>query len=299
MKIVLFGTPDFAVATLEKLVNSVYEISTVVTIPDKQMGRGQKISFSPVKDFSLKHNINLLQPENLKDEKFILQLKELNADLFVVVAYKILPVEVFSIPKMGTFNLHASLLPKYRGAAPIQWALINGEQKTGVTTFFIKEKVDTGDIILQKEVSISDKDDYGSLYEKLKIDGADLVLESIELIQEGNIDLLRQNDTQASPAPKITDDLCVIDWNKSAKAINNLIRGLSPVPGAYFIYNDKRYKIFKSEVVSYLNLKIGEVYQTKNELIVGCGYNSIKILEVQPEGRKKMKTEEFLRGYKI
>ncbi|MBN1638665.1 MAG: methionyl-tRNA formyltransferase [Ignavibacteriales bacterium] len=299
MKIVFFGTPDFAVTTLEKLINSIYEISAIVTIPDKQSGRGQKISYSPVKEFALQHKLKLLQPDNLNDEKFVQNLKDIKADLFVVVAFKILPAEVFTIPNLGTFNLHASLLPKYRGAAPIQWAIINGEKETGVTTFFIKEKVDTGDIILQKKILICDFDDYGILYEKLKNLGADLVLETIEAIQENKVNLEKQDDSLVCSAPKISDEICLIDWKKSARAIFNLIRGLSPTPGAYFVYNDKRYKVFKSEVVSYLNLKVGEVYQTKNELIIGCTYNSIKILEIQPEGRKKMKTEEFLRGYKI
>lgn len=299
MKVVFFGTPDFSVATLEKLITSSNEISAIVTIPDKQSGRGQKLSFSPVKEFALQNNLKLFQPDYLNDKKFIKSLESIKADLFVVVAFKILPPEVFNIPKFGTFNLHASLLPKYRGAAPIQWALINGEQKTGLTTFFIQEKVDTGDIILQKEVAISDTDDYGSLYEKLKIVGADLVLETIEVIQENKVNLKKQDDSLASPAPKISDELCLIDWKKSARAVHNLIRGLSPTPGAYFFYNDKRYKVFKSEVVSYLNLRVGEVYQTKNELIIGCTFNSIKILEIQPEGRKRMITEEFLRGYKI
>ncbi len=299
MKIVFFGTPDFAIPALNKILESKHSLEAVVTAPDKERGRGRKVQFTPVKKFALEHNIKVLQPTKFKDEDFIETLRNINADLFVVVAFRILPKEVFTIPPEGSFNLHASLLPKYRGAAPIQWALINGETETGVTTFFLKEKVDTGNIILQRKVKIAEDDNFGTLHDKLAEVGAGLVVETIDLIESGNYRLTEQDNSLATPAPKITKDICRIEWSKSAREIHNLIRGLSPYPAAFFEHGGKTYKIFASEVVEQPGLEPGEIHTTKKELFIGTGEQTLKILEIQPEGRKRMKTDEFLRGYSL
>lgn len=299
MKIVFFGTPDFAVPVLEKIYNAGYEISAVVTAPDKERGRGKKVSFTPVKDFAVQNNLTVLQPEKLNDEKFVTELRNFNADLFIIVAFKILPKSVFTIPPKGSFNLHGSLLPKYRGAAPIQWSLINGDKITGLTTFFLQEKVDTGNMILQKEIIINDEDNFGSLHDKMSAAGAELVFDTIKLIEEGKVNLKEQDDSLSSPAPKITKELCEINWTDPAEKIHNLIRGLSPYPGAFFKQNGKIYKIYKTKINPDINLQPGKISQTKKEIFVGCGINSLEILEIQPEGRKRMMSEEFLRGYSL
>ncbi len=296
MKIIFMGTPDFAIPSLEKLFNSRHTISAVVTSPDKERGRGQKVSFTPVKEFALKKNLPLLQPKKLKDQNFIEELKSFDADIFVVVAFKILPPEVFTLPSKISFNLHASLLPKYRGAAPIQWALIKGETETGVTTFALEEKVDTGNIFLQKKTKINEEDNFGSLHDKLSLLGADAVLETVDLIESGNFLLKPQNSNEATPAPKITRETGLINWDDNARDIHNLIRGLSPNPGAYFYHAGVQIKIYKTEI-SDLKLKPGEIKQTKTELFIGCNYKSLKILELQKEGKKKMSAENFIRGF--
>jgi methionyl-tRNA formyltransferase len=298
MKIIFFGTPDFAVSSLRKLFSGNHKVEAVVTAPDKERGRGRKISYTPVKEFAVENGLGILQPNNLKDPEFVEQLKSYSADLFVIVAFKILSPEVFTIPPKGSFNLHASLLPKYRGAAPIQWSLINGEKETGVTTFFLKEKVDTGNILSRKKVKIDEEDNFETLHNKLMELGAELVLETVKQIENGEIKELPQDDSLATPAPKITKETCEINWDKPAESIHNLIRGLSPIPGAFFIKNSKLYKIYESKVVL-KNLKPGEVEQTKNNLIIGCGENALQILELQPEGRNRMSAEEFLRGYSL
>lgn len=297
MRLVFFGTPDFALPSLKILIDCDFDITAVVTVPDKVKGRGQHLSFSPVKKFALQNNLHIFQPENLKEETFINELKNLQFDLGVVVAFRILPKEIYTIPKFGMFNLHASLLPKYRGAAPIQWALINGEKITGVTTFFLEEKVDTGNIILQEKIKIEDEDDFGSLHDKLSILGSEVVLKTVELIDRGKVEIKKQDESLASSAPKISKEICEINWNKSAEEIHNLVRGLSPVPGAYFKFKDKIMKIFKTKILYKSNLKPGEFLQTKNSLVVGCGKNSLEILELQQEGKKRLKVEEFLRGF--
>ena len=299
MKIVFFGTPDFAVYSLKSLFESEHEIAAVVTAPDKQRGRGRKVSFTPVKQYALENGIDILQPEKLKDSGFVQNLQNYNADLYVVVAFRILPEVVFTIPPMGTFNLHGSLLPKYRGAAPIQWALINGDTETGLTTFFLKKKVDTGNIIIQKKLAIQEQDNFESLHDKMAELGASLVLETVEIIEKGNIIELPQDDTQASPAPKITKEICKIDWNKSAREIHNLVRGLSPFPGAFFIRGQILYKVFKTEISSEYDLKPGEVKRTKTSIYIGCAESGLMINEIQKEGRKRMSAEEFLRGYSL
>ncbi len=298
MKIVFMGTPGFAIPSLKILHESKHEICAVVTTPDKERGRGQKITFTPVKQFAVENNLPVLQPENLRDENFISELKKFDADIFVIVAFRILPKEVYTIPKSGSFNLHGSLLPKYRGAAPIQWSIIKGEKETGVTTFFLQEKVDTGNIILQKKMKIEDDDNLGTIHDKMSLIGADAVLETVNLIESGNFKFSEQDNSLATPAPKITKENSKINWEKSAEEIHNLVRGLSPYPCAYFVHNEKSYKVFKTKIVE-SNSAPGEILQNKKEVIFGCGKNSISILELQPEGRKKMTIEEFLRGYKF
>ena len=297
MNIVFMGTPDFSVPSLETLHNSKHKISAVVTAPDKQRGRGRKVSFTSVKEFALKNKLSVLQPEKLKDENFISELKKVNADLFVVVAFRILPPEVFTIPKYGSFNLHGSLLPKYRGAAPIQWAIMKGETETGVTTFALAEKVDTGSVYLQEKIKINAEDDFGSLHDKMSEVGAKAVLKTVELIDSGEFTLQKQDDSLASPAPKITKETAKINWENSAEHIHNQIRGLSPYPCAFFIHNKKMIKIYKSELVDKTDLSPSEILQTKTELFIGCGEGCLKILQLQKEGSRRMTTEEFLRGF--
>jgi len=298
MKIIFMGTPDFAIPSLRILVEGRHDVLAVVTAPDKQRGRGQKISSTPVKKFAVENNLPVLQPEKLKNNpKFVEDLKKFDADLYVVVAFKILPPDVFEIPKYGSFNLHGSYLPKYRGAAPIQWALINGETETGLTTFKLAEKVDTGNIYLQEEVQIKPDDNFETLHDKLSELGAEIVLQTVNLIEEGNFELKRQDDSLATPAPKITKEISKIDWNKSASEIHNLIRGLSPIPGAHFIHKEKNIKVYRSQVVERNDLAPGEFLQTKKELQIGCGENALCILELQQEGKKRMGIEEFLRGF--
>ncbi|MGA7836903.1 MAG: methionyl-tRNA formyltransferase [Ignavibacteriaceae bacterium] len=297
MKIVFMGTPDFAVPSLKILLESKHEIAAVVTAPDKERGRGRKVSFTPVKEFALQHNLPVLQPDKLKNPEFVEQLKNFNADLFVVVAFRILPAAVFNIPSRGSFNLHGSLLPKYRGAAPIQWAIISGEKETGVTTFKLEEKVDTGNIYLQEKLKIEDEDDLGTIHYKMSLVGAEVVLKTVDLIDSGNIELKKQDDGLASPAPKITKETGKIDWTKRAEEIHNLVRGLSPFPGAYFYHNDRQIKIYKTKFSDSENLKPSEIKQTKKELYIGTGDGTLEILELQQEGKKRMTTEEFLRGF--
>ncbi len=299
MKIIFFGTPDFAIPSLKILNESKHEVLAVVTAPDKQRGRGRKVSFTPVKKYALENNLQILQPEKLNNDDFVQALKKFNADLFVIVAFRILPTSVFTIPPEGSFNLHGSLLPKYRGAAPIQWALINGEKETGVTTFFLKEKVDTGNIIAQEKIEITEEDNLGTLHDKMSEIGAILVLKTVEIIEQGNIKLKEQDNSLATPAPKITKAICKIDWNKPAIEIHNLIRGISPFPGAYFIINNKQFKIFKSKIVEEKKLKPSQIEQTKKEIFIGTADGTIQVLEIQPEGRKRMTSEEFLRGYSL
>ena len=293
------GTPEFAIPSLQAIADSKHKLEAVVTVPDKERGRGQKVSFSPVKEFAVKKNILVLQPDNLKDEKYLSRLKEINADVFIIVAFRILPKDVFTLPGNGTFNLHGSLLPKYRGAAPIQWAIINGETETGLTTFFLQEKVDTGNIILQEKIIIKDEDNFGTLHDKMSIEGANLIMKTLELIELGKVQLKEQDNLLATPAPKITKEICQINWNDSAWKTHNLIRGLSPYPGAFFINKEKQIKVYKSSVNKDVNLKPGEIYQSKNEAVIGCGENSLNLIELQPEGRKRLTVAEFLRGYSL
>lgn len=300
MRIVFMGTPEFAVPSLRILLDNNYPVVAVVTVPDKPQGRGQKLIPSPVKHFALQHNLPILQPQSLKDTQFISQLRMLAPNLFVVVAFRILPKEVFSIPTHGTFNLHASLLPKYRGAAPIQWAIINGEKETGVTTFFLQETVDTGNIILQARVPIGPDETFGELHDKLADVGAEIVLHTVRLIEMGKATLHPQNEAEATPAPKIFKPHCRIDWTKTAQQIHNLVRGLSPSPCAYTIVEKKTLKIYRTKTDDTTSGDPpGTVCETNGTIVVATGSGSIHILELQLEGRRRMSAEEFLHGYRL
>lgn len=305
MKIIFMGTPQFAIPSLKAIYESKHQLLAVVTTPDKGRGRGQKITFTAVKQFAIEKNIPVYQPVKLKgNQEFVKQMKALQPDLFVVVAFRILPKEIFEIPKFGSFNLHASLLPKYRGAAPIQWAIINGEKETGLTTFKLAEKVDSGNIYLKEKVPINPEDNFGTLHDRLSELGADVVLRTIEMIESGNYHLLQQDDSLASPAPKITKEICLIDWNKSAEEIHNLVRGLSPYPAAFFVMNNKIFKVHKTRVTTYhseniSSLNPGELLETKKQIYFGTSDGILEILEIQPENRKRIKAEEFLRGYSL
>jgi methionyl-tRNA formyltransferase len=302
MKIVFMGTADFAVDSLEVLIKK-YQVISVVTSLDNEKSSSKQNKFSPIKNFSLKNNLEVLQPKNLKDQNFINKIKELNPDLIVVVAFKILPKEIWEIPKKGTINLHASLLPDYRGAAPINWAIINGEKKTGLSTFFIDEKVDTGEIILQKEIEIENQENFSSLYDRMKKIGADLLLQTVQLLENGNFKCkIQKNIGSKKLAPKIFKEDCVINWNDKKENIVNFIRGLSDSPAAYTFYQKKIVKIFQAEVVNVSFDKIleeGEILTKDDKIFVGSFDGVLSILELQIEGKKKMKTKDFLSGNKI
>jgi methionyl-tRNA formyltransferase len=296
------GTPEFAVPTLEILVENKFNVVAVITAPDKPQGRGQKIVYSPVKEAALKHNIPVLQPTNLKSAEFISTLKSYRADLQVVVAFRMLPEQVWGMPVIGTFNLHASLLPNYRGAAPINWAVINGEQETGVTTFFLQQDIDTGSIIFQERESISELDTASTLYERLKVKGARLVLRTVRAIAEKNYTSTPQPKTgYFKTAPKIFKETCQINWNHVSKQVRNFVRGLSEYPAAWTTFNGKSYKIFTvSPVFSKEERKPGEyVTDNKTYLHVKTSDGWISIEELQPEGKRRMKVEEFFRGNKL
>ncbi|MFA6455438.1 MAG: methionyl-tRNA formyltransferase [Bacteroidota bacterium] len=300
MKIVFMGTPDFAVPSLEILLKNNYTVAAVVTAPDKPRGRGQQVSFTPVKEFAVKHSIPVLQPASLKDPQFISELSALKADLFIVVAFRILPKDVYTIPLNGSFNLHASLLPKYRGAAPINWAIINGEHESGVTTFFLQDKVDTGNIIMQRRVLITDEMNAGELHDALSAIGATTVLETVRMIESGTAAPLKQDDSLASPAPKLFKENTRINWNQPSEKIHNFIRGLSPYPAAWTHHNQKMIKIFKTspgQSSQRSDSSAGAVFVEGKQLFVKTADGVIQILELQQEGKKRLSTDEFLRGY--
>jgi methionyl-tRNA formyltransferase len=299
MNIIFMGTPGFAIPSLHILLSSHHKISAVVTTPDKPKGRGLKHLPSPVKEFAEFNNLTVLQPENPKDENFINEIKNLQPDLIIVVAFRILPKEIFTIPKFGSFNLHASLLPRYRGAAPINWAIINGEKETGVTTFFLKEKVDTGNIIMQSTCEITEDDNAGTLHDKLAQIGANTVMSTVNLIEmtNGNVPIVEQDNLLASPAPKIFKEDCHIDWNKTAKQLHNFIRGLSPYPAAYTFYNKKHVKIFNTSKPEHRNSNApGNILIEKNRLFVSCSDEWLEIIELQLEGKKKNSAGDFING---
>lgn len=292
------GTPEFAVPSLEILIKNGYNISAVVTVPDKPKGRGLKTLESDIKKFALMNHLPVLQPEKLKDRSFLKTIENISPDIIVVVAFRILPSEIYKTAKLGAFNLHGSLLPKYRGAAPINWAILNGDDKTGVTTFFLQDKVDTGSLIYQEAVEITPDDNAGDIHDKLSILGSQLVLKTVESIIEGNAPRMKQNDADASPAPKIFKEHCRIDWNKTSAIVHNQIRGLSPHPAAFTSYNGKIIKIYKSEKTDRkTNSTPGALLPDKKDLFVSCSDYYLKICELQLEGKKRLKTDEFLRGF--
>lgn len=298
------GTPDFAVPSLDRLFHSNHQLLSVVTVPDKPKGRGLKLIPSPVKKYCLDNNIDFQQPEKLKDLEFLNIVKVMQPDLIVVVAFRILPQELFNIPKYGSVNLHASLLPKYRGAAPINWAIINGDNKTGVTTFFLKEKVDTGNIILQEECEISNNDNAGELHYMLSLLGSEVILKTVDLIEKfkGKPPVNFQDEKESTPAPKLIIENCKINWNDSSKNIFNFIRGLSPAPGAYTFYNNSRIKIFKTQIAELHTaheIIPGFCLNKEDKLFICSNDGFLEILEVQLEGKRKMTISEFLRGSKI
>lgn len=295
MKIIFMGTPEFAVPSLKILLDNKYDIPTVVTVPDRKKGRGLKTSVSDVKKFALEKDLKLLQPVSLKDEKFINEIKLLAPDLIIVVAFRILPKEIYTIPKYGSINLHGSLLPKYRGAAPINRAIINGDTETGVTTFFLKDKVDTGNIILQKKIKIGPDDNAGIIHDKLSITGADTVLQTVKLIEKGSIIEFTQDESLASPAPKIFRDDCRINWKMKSSEIHNFIRGLSPHPAAFTMLEKKTVKIFSS-MLTHTNSESepGTVIIDNKKLFVCTADNLIEILELQIEGKNKINATDFI-----
>ncbi|MCH7414701.1 methionyl-tRNA formyltransferase [Belliella sp. R4-6] len=303
LRIIYMGTPEFAVPGLEILIENDWNVVAVITAPDKPKGRGQKMIPSPVKQAALNFNIPVLQPTNLKSEAFLEELRSFNADIQVVVAFRMLPEVVWSMPPKGTFNLHASLLPNYRGAAPINWAIINGEKETGITTFFLKHEIDTGSVIFQEKETILPEDNIGTLYEKLMVKGSKLILKTIEAVSKDQVEPKPQDESMAiHHAPKIYKETCQIDWNQSAENIHNLVRGLSPYPAAWTTINDKNCKIFETEVSekNLNNLNIGEFESDgKTNLTFQTGEGSLKILELQLEGKKRMTVGDFLRGNKI
>lgn len=297
------GTPEFAVPSLEILVKNHVNIVAVVTAPDKPRGRGQKIVYSPVKACASQYNIPVLQPLNLKSPEFLEELKSFQADLQIVVAFRMLPESVWSMPPLGTFNLHASLLPQYRGAAPIHWAIINGERETGVTTFFLKHDIDTGSVIFQEKEPIHEEDDAGTLYERLMNRGASLVLRTVQAIQSGKYPAVPQQEgTGVKHAPKIFKETCRIQWNRPGGEIRNFVRGLSPYPAAWTIIGGKTFKIYKTAIPGKIDTAKdpGEyITDNKNYLYVKTKDGWMSIEELQPEGKKRMDIRDFFRGNKL
>lgn len=302
LRIVFMGTPEFAVGILDTIIKNHYEVVGVITAADKPAGRGQKLKYSAVKEYALANNLRLLQPTNLKDETFLAELQSLNANLQVVVAFRMLPEIVWRMPKLGTFNLHASLLPNYRGAAPINWAIINGETKTGVTTFFIDDKIDTGAMILSKETMIGPEESAGVLHDRLMALGSEAVTETLTLIESGNVTTTIQVDNaDIKTAYKLNKDNCKVDWHKSAAEIHNLIRGLSPYPAAWCFFKDNgeewNVKLHEARVIPETHtLVVGQIITTKKEIKVAVKDGFIQILSLQFPGKKKMAAHELLNG---
>lgn len=294
------GTPDFAVPSLERLLRSGREIAAVVTAPDKPRGRGQELTPTAVKIAALRHSLPIFQPDDLRAPSFVEQLRALRPDCVVVVAFRILPPEVFTVPALGSFNLHASLLPRYRGAAPIQWAIIRGETETGVTTFLLEERVDTGKILLQARTPIGPDDDAGAIHDRLAKLGADIVVETVRLLEAGEANPVPQDQSRATPAPKIFREDCRIRWDRPASEIRNLMRGLSPHPAAFDLHRGKTIKFYRASI-SHLEStrRPGEVSATEKSLRVATADLDLEIEELQQEGRSRMQTVEFLRGYRV
>ncbi len=296
------GTPEFAVGILDTIIKNNYEVVGVITAADKPAGRGQKIKYSAVKEYALANNLTLLQPTNLKDENFLTELKALNANLQIVVAFRMLPKVVWEMPSLGTFNLHASLLPNYRGAAPINWAIINGETKTGVTTFFIDDKIDTGAMILNSEINIEPEETAGQLHDRLMHLGSTTVIDTLKVIENGNVTTTIQEDNDdIKTAYKLNKENCKIDWTKSGAEINNLIRGLSPYPASWCFLKDQNeelnVKIYEAKLVSESHsYEIGKLISTKKEIKIAIKDGFIQLLSLQFPGKKRMLASELLNG---
>ena len=303
LRIIFMGTPEFAVGILDTIIKSNYDVVGVITAADKPAGRGQKIKYSAVKEYALENNLTLLQPTNLKDESFLAELKALNANLQIVVAFRMLPKVVWEMPSLGTFNLHASLLPNYRGAAPINWAIINGETKTGVTTFFIDDKIDTGAMILNSEIVIEPSESAGELHDRLMNLGSTTVIDTLKVIENGNITTTIQEDNEEiKTAYKLNKENCKIDWTKSGDEITNLIRGLSPYPAAWCFLKDGKneelsIKIYEAKLIlESHSLEIGALISSKKEIKVAIKNGYILLLSLQLPGKKRMQVAELLNG---
>jgi methionyl-tRNA formyltransferase len=306
MRIVFMGTPGFAVPSLKLLIENGYEIVGVVTAPDKPAGRGQQLMKSEVKQFAESKGLKILQPTNLKSEAFLKELRDLSADLQIVIAFRMLPEAVWNMPYLGTYNLHASLLPDYRGAAPINWAIINGENESGVTTFKLKQKIDTGSILFQERIKITEEMNAGELHDLLMEMGAEVVLKSVQAIDSGNINLKEQEEKSIHKhAPKIFREQCKIDWNRPAIEIHNHIRGLSPYPAAWTEFTNGsneilQWKIFKSKVIdNEMNNDKNFLLIENNKIYAICKTGKLEILELQAPGKKRLNSAEFIKGYRI
>jgi len=307
LRIVYMGTPDFAVESLRVLVENDYNVVGVITMPDKPAGRGYKIQFSPVKQYALEKGLTLLQPEKLKDPVFLDELKSLNADLQIVVAFRMLPEAVWNMPRFGTFNLHASLLPQYRGAAPINWAVINGDTETGVTTFFLTHEIDTGNIILQEKVVIEETETAGDIHDKLMITGSGLVQKTVDMIIDENVSSMPQPATMTlKTAPKIFKETCKIDWNQNTATVYNFIRGLAPYPAAWSMLktengDDLNVKIFETEkeLTTHTFTCGSIVIESPKQVKVAVTDGFIRLKSIQVAGKKRMSVEDFLRGNKL
>ncbi len=296
------GTPEFAVGILDTIIKNNYEVVGVITAADKPAGRGQKIKYSAVKEYALANNLNLLQPTNLKDETFLGELKALNANLQIVVAFRMLPKVVWEMPDLGTFNLHASLLPNYRGAAPINWAIINGETKTGVTTFFIDDKIDTGAMILNSEITIEPEETAGQLHDRLMVLGSTTVIDTLKVIENGNVTTtIQKEDAEIKTAYKLNKENCKIDWTRSGSEINNLIRGLSPYPASWCYLKDQNeelnIKIYEAKLISEPHsYETGKIISTKKEIKIAIKDGFVQLLSLQFPGKKRMLASEILNG---
>ncbi len=303
MRLIFMGTPDFALPSLSGLLDSEHQVLAVVTRPDRPRGRGLKESEPPVKRLAVSRGLPVMQPENLKDPDFIRQLAEYQADLFVVVAFRILPHEVVAMPPRGTIDIHPSMLPRYRGAAPIQWAIINGETETGVSVFFIGRKIDAGDIIRQRAVPIDPDETAGELSERLARTSAGLLLEVVDEMTTGEVATVSQEGAEPSPAPKITRQHGRIKWDRPARELRNLIRGLNPSPGAYTYYDRKMIKIYRAELtgLSPGDAAAGEITaaDTRSGLVVNTADGLLSLTEIQLEGKRRMSSAEFLRGFRL
>lgn len=302
LKIIFFGTPDFAVASLQKIMEAGFEVAAVVTAPDKQAGRGLKLQQSAVKQFAVEKNLPVLQPEKLKNPDFIEELRAYNADLFVIIAFRMLPEAVWNMPHLGSINLHGSLLPQYRGAAPINWAVINGEKETGVTTFFLKHQIDTGSIILRDKIEITETDTAGTVHDKLMVVGAELMVRTLTVIESNSYTLEEQDlSVETKHAPKIFKDDCLIDFSKTTEAVYNFIRGLSPYPTAWTKLGSQTLKVFwaDKEIDESASTSGTLLSDNKKYIKVACADGWLSLKDIQLEGKKRMGVEEFLRGFDI